>query len=74
MKPNKGTYQDVYIKRDEKMISLKNDVTAFCEKYIKKIHSHNWDWSFRNFENPKNDPSIEEARSIRHIIFKDLKI
>ena len=73
MKTKKGAYQDVYIKRDEKLITLKSDVTAFCEKFIKKIHSQNWDWSNRNFENPKNDPTIEEARSIRNIIFKDLK-
>src|SRR5450755_1355748 len=69
----KGAYQDIYIKRDKKLITLKSDVTAFCEKFIKKIHSQNWDWSNRNFENPKNDPTIEEARSIRNIIFKDLK-
>jgi Protein of unknown function (DUF5661) len=72
MKPKTSAYQDVYIKRDEKLISLKNDVTAFCEKYIKKIHPKNWDWSTRDFENPKNDPTIEEARSIRNIVFKDL--
>jgi hypothetical protein len=72
MKDKTGVYQDVYIKRDEKLVSLKNDVTAFCEKYIKKIHPKNWDWSTRNFENLKNDPTIEEARSIRNIVFKDL--
>ena len=68
----KGAYQNVYIKRDEKLITLKNDVTAFCEKYIRKHHPQNWDWSSRNFESSKNDPTIEEARAIRNVIFKDL--
>ena len=39
-----GAYQDVYIKRDDEMVSLKNDVTDFCEKYIKPVHPENWDW------------------------------
>lgn len=73
MENNSGTYQDVYIKRDGKYISLKNDVTDFCEKYIKPIHPKNWDWSVRDFEDPKNDPTIEEARAIRNVVFKDLK-
>jgi hypothetical protein len=72
MKNNSGTYQDVYIKRDGKFISLKNDVTDFCEKYIKPIHPKNWDWSIRDFEDPKNDPTIDEARAIRNVVFKDL--
>lgn len=67
-----GTYQDVYIKRDGKFVSLKNDVTEFCEKYIKPVHRKNWDWSERDFDNPKNDPTIDEARAIRNVIFKDL--
>jgi hypothetical protein len=72
MKTKSGAYQDVYIKRNDKLVSLKSDVTAFCEKFIKKVHPQNWDWSIRDFENPKNDPTIEEVRSIRNIIFKDL--
>lgn len=72
MKTTPGTYQDIYIKRDGTLISLKNDVTEFCKKYIKPIHSINWDWSERDFENPKNDPTIEEARAIRNVLYKDL--
>lgn len=72
MKSKPGTYQDTYLKRDEEFVSLKNDVADFCEKYIKKIHPINWDWSKRDFENPKNDPTIEEARAIRNIVYKDL--
>lgn len=72
MKTIPGTYQDVYIKRDGTLISLKNDVTEFCEKYIKPVHPKNWDWSERDFENPKNDPTIEEARAIRNVLYKDL--
>lgn len=72
MKTTPGTYQDVYIKRDGTLISLKNDVTEFCKKYIKPIHTKNWDWSERDFENPKNDPTIEEARAIRNVIHQDL--
>lgn len=67
-----GTYQDVYIKRDGKFISLKNDVTEFCEKYIKPVRAKNWDWSERDFDDPKNDPTIAEARAIRNVIYKDL--
>lgn len=72
MAKNSGAYQDVYIKRDGKLISLKNDVTDFCEKYIKPVHPKNWDWSERDFEDPKNDPTIEEARAIRNVVYKDL--
>jgi hypothetical protein len=67
-----GAYQDVYIKRDNEMVSLKNDVTDFCEKYLKAVHPENWDWSIRDFEDPKNDPTIAEARAIANVVFKDL--
>jgi len=67
-----GTYQDVYIKREGKFISLKNDVTEFCEKYIKPVRAKSWDWSERDFDDPKNDPTIAEARAIRNVIYKDL--
>jgi len=67
-----GAYQDVYIKRDDKMVSLKNDVTDFCEKYIKPVHPENWDWSIRDFENPENDPTIDEARAIAAVVYRDL--
>lgn len=72
MTTNSGVYQDVYIKRDGKLISLKNDVKEFCEKYIKPVHPRNWDWSERDFEDPKNDPTIAEARAIRNVIYKDM--
>ena len=72
MKTNPGAYQDIFIKRDEEFVSLKNDVADFCEKYIKNIHPTNWDWSKRDFQNPKNAPTIEEARAIRNIVYKDL--
>ena len=67
-----GAYQDVYIKREDEMVSLKNDVTDFCEKYIKPVHAKNWDWSVRDFKDPKNDPTIAEARAIANVVFKDL--
>jgi len=67
-----GAYQDVYIKRDDQMVSLKNDVTDFCEKYIKPVHPENWDWSERDFENPENDPTIDEARAIAAVVYRDL--
>lgn len=67
-----GAYQDVYIKREDIMVSLKNDVTDFCEKYIKPVHPDNWDWSVRDFENPENDPTIAEARAIGRVVYKDL--
>ncbi len=72
MATKSGTYQDVYIKRNGTLISLKNDVTEFCEKYIKPVHPKNWDWSERDFEDPKNDPTIEEARAISKVVFTDL--
>ncbi|MFB3388433.1 DUF5661 family protein [Flavobacterium sp. LAR06] len=68
-----GAYQDVYIKREDEMVSLKNDVTDFCEKYIKPVHPKNWDWSVRDFENPENDPTIDEARAIGNVVYNDLK-
>ncbi|WP_433829929.1 DUF5661 family protein [Flavobacterium anhuiense] len=68
-----GAYQDVYIKRENTMVSLKNDVTDFCEKYIKPVHPENWDWSVRDFENPENDPTSAEARAIANVVFKDLQ-
>ncbi|RZJ51414.1 MAG: hypothetical protein EOO44_14650 [Flavobacterium sp.] len=67
-----GTYQDVYIRRNDEMVSLKNDVTDFCEKYIKPVHPQNWDWSVRDFENPENDPTIDEARAIAAVVYRDL--
>ena len=67
-----GVYQNVYIKRGDQLITLQDDVTAFCEKYIKKCHPENWDWSVRDFEKPENDPTVEEARSIREVVYKDL--
>ena len=54
------------------MVSLKNDVTDFCEKYIKPVHPENWDWSERDFENPENDPTIDEARAIAAVVYRDL--
>ena len=67
-----GTYQDVYIKRNGEIVSLKGDVTDFCQKYIQPVHPDNWDWSVRDFENPENDPSVAEARAIANVIFRDL--
>jgi len=72
METKSGAYQDVYIKREDKMVSLKNDVTDFCEKYIKPVHPKNWDWSIRDFENPENDPTVEEARAIGNVVYNDL--
>ena len=54
------------------MVSLKNDVTDFCEKYIKPVHPENWDWSIRDFENPENDPTTAEARAVANVVYKDL--
>lgn len=68
-----GTYQDVYIKRNGEIVSLKEDVTDFCEKYIKPVHPENWDWSVRDFENPENDPTTAEARAVANVVFKDLQ-
>ncbi|MHC0440365.1 DUF5661 family protein [Flavobacterium sp. 3-210] len=67
-----GAYQDVYVKREDEMVSLKNDVTDFCEKYIKPVHPQNWDWSVRDFENPQNNPTTAEARAIANVVYKDL--
>lgn len=72
MNVKQGNYQQIFVKRDEEMISLKDDVVAFCEKYIKPVKPRLWDWSKRDFENPKKDPTIEEARAIRNLIHKDL--
>lgn len=67
-----GSYQDCYIKRNDALVSLKSDVTDFCEKYIRPVHPENWDWSIRDFENEENDPTIEEARAVRDLIYLDM--
>jgi hypothetical protein len=74
MSKEAGSYQDVYIKRQGEMVSLKDDVRDFCEKYIMPVHPMLWDWSNedRDFEKPENDPTIAEARAIRDVIFKDM--
>ncbi|MBE8724257.1 DUF5661 family protein [Flavobacterium hungaricum] len=72
MGTHSGAYQDVYVKRDNEMVSLKNDVTDFCEKYLKPVHPENWDWSVRDFDNPENDPTVQEARAIADVVFRDL--
>lgn len=69
-----AAYQDVYIKREDTMISLKNDVIDFCEKYIKPVHPENWDWSVRDFQNPKNDLSPAEARAIANARMDDIPV
>jgi hypothetical protein len=33
------------------------------------MHPKNWDWSERDFENPHNDHTIEEAKALRNVIF-----
>jgi hypothetical protein len=68
-----GSYNSVYIQKDGKYISLTNEATAFCEKWIKPIHPETWDWTTRDFSKPENDPTIEEARAVRNLIYKDLK-
>ncbi|TDO83111.1 hypothetical protein EV143_102375 [Flavobacterium chryseum] len=72
METKSGAYQDIYIKRENELVSLKNDVTDFCEKYIKPVNPDNWDWSVRDFEDPLNDPTIDEARAIAAVIYRDL--
>lgn len=72
METKSGAYQDIYIKRENELVSLKNDVTDFCEKYIKPVNPDNWDWSVRDFEDPLNDPTIDEARAIAAVIYCDL--
>jgi Protein of unknown function (DUF5661) len=73
MSKQTGAYQDIYIKRNGEFISLKKDVTDFCERWIKKVHPRQWDWSARDFEKPSNDPTIDEARAIRNLVFRDIK-
>jgi hypothetical protein len=72
METKSGAYQDIYIKKEDEMVSLKSDVTDFCEKYIKPVNPDNWDWSVRDFEDPINDPTIEEARAIAAVVYRDL--
>ncbi len=72
MPPKNSSYQELYIKKDGEFINLRDDVTAFCEKYIKKVHPENWDWGKRDFTLKKNKPTIAEARAIRDVIYKDM--
>ncbi|MDQ2720656.1 MAG: hypothetical protein M3Z26_12985 [Bacteroidota bacterium] len=68
-----SSYHSVYIKKDGEYVSLTNEASTFCEKWIKPIHSENWDWTIRDFSKPENDPTKEEARAIRDLIYKDLQ-
>ena len=68
-----GVYQDVYIKREDELIELKQDVMDFCERFIKPVQPKNWDWSKRDFDNEKNKPTVAEARAIRNIVFRDMQ-
>lgn len=68
----KGTYHDVFIKKDGEYISLAQDTKDFCKTWIKPVHPKNWDWTKRDFNDPKNDPTIAEARVVRDLIVKDI--
>ena len=61
-------YHSMYIEKDGEYVSLTNEASTFCEKWIKPIHSESWDWTKRDFSKPNNDPPIEEARAIRDLI------
>ena len=73
MKTSAGTYREIFVKRTSDMVPMQEDVTDFCEKFIKPVHPQNWDWSKRDFNDPKNDPTLEEARAIRNVIYKDMQ-
>ena len=73
MASKSGIYQAVYIKREDDLIQLKQDVMDFCERFIKPVHPKNWDWSTRDFDKGKNKPTVAEARAIRNIVFKDMQ-
>ncbi len=69
----KGTYHDVYIKKDGEYISLATDTVDFCKTWIKPVHPKNWDWTKRDFNDSKNDPTVAEARVVRDLIVQDIK-
>ena len=71
-KSDSGTYHTVYIKKDEQYISLEDDTTAFCDKWIRPVHPENWDWGKRDFTKEENDPTIEEARAVRQLLIQDM--
>ena len=63
MSSKSGIYQAVYIKREDELIQLKQDVMDFCERFIKPVHPKNWDWSKRDFDNEKNKPTVGGSAS-----------
>ena len=67
-----GTYHSVYIRKEGQFISLADDAVEFCEKWIRPVHPDNWDWTQRDFTRPENDPTVEEARAVRDLVYKDL--
>lgn len=73
MKTSSGNYREIFVKRTSGMVTMQQDVTDFCEKFIKPVHPQDWDWSKRDFTKPENDPTIEEARAVRDIIYKDMQ-
>ena len=38
MASTSGIYQAVFIKREDDLIQLKQDVMDFCERFIKPVH------------------------------------
>ncbi len=73
MKTSSGNYREIFVKRTSGMVTMQQDVTDFCEKFIKPVHPQDWDWSKRDFTKPDKAPTVEEARVIRGIIYKDMQ-
>lgn len=73
MKTKQGAYFTTYLKKEDgSFVSLEQDARDFCEKWIKPVHPKNWDWTKRDFNNPKNAPTTEEAKVVRNLIYKDM--
>ena len=72
MKTKSGAYFTTYLQQNGQYILLEEDTRKFCEKWIKPVHPKNWDWTTRDFNNPENKPTIEEARVIRDLLMQDM--
>lgn len=69
---SKGVYHATYIKKDGDFISLEQDASDFCEKWLRPVQNKNWDWTKRDFDKEDQKPTVAEAKVIGIMIYDDI--
>lgn len=72
MKNKSGNYYKIFVGKNQEYVSIEDEAREFCNTWIKPVHPKDWDWTTRDFEDPKNAPTIEEARAIRDLVLKNI--